>query len=123
MKTAASMLRRVATAALLGGVLVASLAGCGAMPLGGVEDDWHSAPSHPPLPSYNVVVDHSEQPKICGNDPGKELYGCAQRMVSANVCIIYTAAKPADWLLEHERKHCAGYDHGKPVMRPAAVSR
>lgn len=99
-----------------------TLAGCGTLP-GAVEDDWHAAPAHPALPPVNVVVPASELPRICGHFPGKQLYGCAQRMFADNICIIYTAARPAAWLLEHERKHCAGYDHGAPTTRTAAVSR
>jgi hypothetical protein len=34
------------------------------------------------------------------------------RVADANVCFIYTAPRPAAWLMAHERKHCAGWDHG-----------
>ena len=51
-------------------------------------------------------------PRICGDHSGMRVYGCAFRVVEAKVCIIYTPPAPAAWLIEHERKHCAGWDHG-----------
>lgn len=111
---------RLAAARAALAALATTLAGCGSMAIG-VQDDWQAQPSHPPLPPFNVVVAAGDLPQICGDFPGKRLYGCAQRNYEANVCIIYTAARPAQWLLEHERKHCAGYDHGRSTLTTAAV--
>ncbi|MND04329.1 hypothetical protein D3C83_245470 [compost metagenome] len=41
-----------------------------------------------------------------------QLHGCAIRVFDARVCLIYTGPQPAAWLIQHERKHCAGWDHG-----------
>lgn len=77
-----------------------------------VQDDWHASPGHPPLPAEHFEVSDKDLPRLCGNYPGMKLHGCAIRVVDARVCIIYTAPRPAAWLMEHERKHCAGFDHG-----------
>src|SRR5688572_1089356 len=87
----------------------ALLQGCaGALVL----DDWHPQPSHPALPDRHIEVPESDLARVCGNYPGMRLHGCAIRVVDARVCIIYTGPRPAAWLMDHERKHCAGWDHG-----------
>lgn len=77
-----------------------------------VQDDWHDHPSHPPLPAMHIEVAAKDLARVCGNHPGQRLHGCAIRVVDARVCLIYTPPQPAAWLMEHERKHCAGWDHG-----------
>lgn len=99
------------------------LQGCaGAM----VQDDWQDRPVHPALPAHHIEIDAAQLPRVCGNHPGMLLHGCAVRMVKASVCLIYTGPQPAAWLMEHERKHCAGWDHGPQRAasgeRVAAVS-
>lgn len=115
--------RRSTGLAALAAASLLLLPGCAAM----VHDDWHPHPTHKPLPPYNVVVAAAELPKICGDYPGMQLHGCAVRDFGSNVCVIYTGPQPAAWLLEHERRHCAGWDHdmphGTPVTRQAAVTR
>jgi hypothetical protein len=91
-----------------------------------VQDDWHAAPAHAPLQPYHIEIASSDLPRVCGKYPGMMLHGCAQRIADAGVCLIYTAPHPAAWLMEHERKHCAGWDHGPQPgatgIRTAAVS-
>ena len=82
-----------------------------------LQNDWHAAPIHPALPPHHVEIAESDLQRVCGNYPGMRLYGCAIRVLEARTCIIYTAPKPAAWLMEHERKHCAGWDHG-PLPDP-----
>jgi len=89
----------------VGGVL---LQGCGSMV---VESDWLSRPTHPALPSYHIELAQEELPRACGNAPAIPLHGCALRVPEAHACIIYTTPKPAAWVLDHERRHCAGWDH------------
>lgn len=100
-------------AACLLKLVVASLtlAGCTGM---GVEDDWDTAPKLPPLEPVYVEVPGPDLARACGNYPGKYLHGCARRDYEMRACFIYTRQNPPQWLLEHERKHCAGYDHGAP---------
>ena len=101
----------------------ALLHGCAAQM---VQDDWHEHPSHAPLPAKHIEVPEKDLPRLCGNYPGLRLHGCAIRLADARVCIIYTAANPAPWLMEHERKHCAGWDHGPANLaqtRVAAVEK
>ena len=90
------------------------LPGCATM----VENDWHDRPTHASLPAHHVEVPAAELTRHCGEHPGKRLHGCAIRVVDARVCIIYTRPQPAAWLLEHERKHCAGWDHGPQNRAP-----
>ena len=90
-----------------------------------VQDDWHDHPSHAPLPAKHFEVSDSDLRRVCGEYPGRRLHGCAIRVADAAVCIIYTAPQPASWIMEHERKHCAGWDHGPKIpaqTRVAAVS-
>lgn len=103
-------------------VFAAVLPGCAAQL---VQDDWHDQPSHPALPAKHIEVADKDLRRVCGNHPGMKLHGCAIRVVDARLCLIYTAPNPAPWLMEHERKHCAGWDHG-PIQtvqtRVAAAS-
>lgn len=88
-----------------------------------VQDDWLPQPTHPALRPHHVVVAAADLRRVCGSYPGMALYGCAVRAVADRVCIIYTGPQPAAWLLEHERKHCAGWDHGPyPVRNDVRVA-
>ena len=77
----------------------------------GVADDWHAAATHKALPSMHFVVPASDLPRICKTHPGAATYGCAVRIKEDNVCLIYTAKNPPQWLMDHERKHCEQNDH------------
>ena len=112
---------RAAIAVLASGLV---LQGCGAA---AVLDDWHAHPTHAPLPAKHIEVADSDLNRVCGIHAAGRLYGCAIRVVEARVCIIYTAPQPAAWVMEHERKHCAGWDHGPThtaaITAVAAVAR
>ena len=97
-------------------VALGALTGCGSL---GVQSEWDARPSYPSLEPVYVEIPASELQRTCGRYPGMALYGCARRDFEMRACFIYTAPQPATWLLEHERKHCAGYDHGPP---PTVVS-
>ena len=101
MRLAATLLLPVAVA----------LSACGGI---GVQADWEERPSHPALEPVLVEVPASKLRETCGDYPGMYLHGCARRDYEMRTCFIYTAPRPPAWLLEHERKHCAGYDHGTP---------
>lgn len=109
--------RALSLLAALGSI---ALSGCATI----VQDDWHAAPSFPPLRPCHVEVANSDLARLCGDQPGMRLYGCAIRDVSSSVCLIYTGPAPAAWLMEHERKHCTGWDHGPthPRTHVAALS-
>jgi hypothetical protein len=99
------------------------LSGCGTMaPQGSttVHQEWDAAPVLPPLAPRYVEVAAVELPALCGDYPKMLLYGCAKRDYAKRECVIYTAPKPEQWLLDHERKHCAGYDHPVPGLHLAA---
>ena len=88
-----------------------------------VQDDWHAQPTHAALPPYHVEVAEQDLPRTCGQHAGMRVHGCAVRLVAERVCLIYTGPRPAAWLMEHERKHCAGWDHGPaPVASGARVA-
>ena len=102
------MLRRVPLAL----ALAAAVSGCA---IHGVNEDWHAQPSFQPLPAHHVTVAESDLPRACGKGQlaaGLRLHGCAIRLIGENVCVVYTAAEPPRWLMEHELKHCAGWEHG-----------
>ena len=84
------------------------LPGCAAM----IQQDWHDAPTHAALTPYHVEVPESDLRRVCQGHPAMRTYGCAFRHFADGLCIIYTGPKPAPWLIDHERKHCAGWDHG-----------
>ena len=88
------------------------LPGCAAL----VENDWHDAPTQPALRPYHVVIADAQMDHACGRVPWGYVFGCAVRIPSERLCLIYTRAEPAPWILAHERRHCDGWDHG-PVQR------
>ena len=85
-----------------------ALAGCGHVL---VQEDWDAAPTLPPLEPVYVEVAASELHELCRGSPGMYLYGCARRDYEVRACFIFTGPQPEKWLLDHERKHCAGFDH------------
>jgi hypothetical protein len=90
-------------------VVAASLAlsGCASM----AEYDWQQRPSHPALRPYHLVIPEAVMDNACGRPPHGYVAGCAVRIPSENLCLIYTRARPAGWLMAHERRHCEGWDH------------
>ena len=86
-----------------------ALPGCAAL----VDDDWDALPSQPPLRPYHVVIPDAEMEHACGARPFTYMYGCAVRIESENLCLVYTRPQPAAWIMVHEYKHCNGWDHGR----------
>jgi hypothetical protein len=76
-----------------------------------VQSDWLPGPTHSPLPAFHIELAREELPRACGNAPALPLHGCAVRVPEAGACIIYTTPRPPAWVLDHERRHCAGWDH------------
>jgi hypothetical protein len=91
------------------GIVALALPGCSAL----VEQDWHESPEHPPLTPYHLVVSDEGMEKACGSHPWMHVFGCAVRVPSENACFVYTRSQPAAWLIEHENRHCGGWDHGR----------
>jgi hypothetical protein len=100
------------------GMALAALAlpGCAAL----VESDWQDHPSHAPLRPLHLVIADASMDRACGRHPSRYVYGCAVRIPSEGVCLVYTRAQPAAWILEHEYKHCDGWDHGPQPARWSA---
>lgn len=98
-----------------------TLQGCATL----VHDDWQPQPVHPALAPYHIEISETDLARVCGK-PGLRVYGCAMRVVDARVCFIYTPPQPPAWLMAHEHKHCAGWDHGphpeRTETRVAAAS-
>ena len=88
----------------------------------GVQDDWQEVRAHQALPAMHFVIPAGDLARVCKTHPAATTYGCAMRDPKAGVCLIYTAANPAQWVMEHERKHCAGWDHGPTPQHLAAAS-
>ena len=83
---------------------------------------WHDRPQHPPLRPWHVEIDAAHLAAACrgvpvlaqdhaDGDGTRRLMGCAVRLKRDDVCIIYTPPRPPAWVLEHEHRHCAGWDH------------
>jgi hypothetical protein len=99
-------------------VSIGALPGCAQLAAQvAAEIDWEAAPRHARLEPVYVEVDPSELPRLCGNQPGALFFGCARREHESRRCVIVTGPRPAQWLLDHERKHCAGYDHAPLALR------
>ena len=89
-----------------------ALPGCAAM----VEADWQEHPSHAPLQSYHIELPDAQLGRACGERPGQYVFGCALLIPSDRICIILTRAHPAEWIMQHEQRHCDGWDHGTEKM-------
>ena len=76
-----------------------------------VSAEWNAQATHAPLPAVHVEIARADLERTCGGSPAMLTYGCAVRDYAANLCIVYTAPEPPGWLLAHEFKHCAGWDH------------
>ena len=70
---------------------------------------WKPHPSHASMRPYHLEIEQSRLAEACKSDV--PVLGCAIRLPRDRVCIIYTGPKPAPWIVRHELKHCAGYDH------------
>ena len=89
-----------------------ALALCGCATIGHVKvDGW------PELKVIEHHVRHVDMVDRCASYAGTE--GCALFYLSRGECHIYVSAEfPSARVLEHERLHCAGYDHmGSGNMR------
>ena len=80
---------------------------CGSLP----HEEWENRPSHPALPTAFLVVDSDGIAANCGTYPQLYVFGCAKRLFESQACLVFTRANPASWLIEHEQKHCDGWDH------------
>ncbi|HEX5129415.1 MAG TPA: hypothetical protein VFV90_06695 [Usitatibacter sp.] len=88
----------------------------------GVVADWQPVATHQALPAMHFVVAEDDLSRVCKTNPNGVTYGCAIRVPQDNLCLIYTAKNPPQWLMEHERKHCEGWDHsGDSHTRVAAL--
>lgn len=85
-----------------------ALSACTHLP---VYEEWEARPSHPALPAAFIVVDSDGIDRNCGSPPGLYVYGCASRDYGRRACLVYTRVNPESWLVEHEKKHCEGWDH------------
>jgi hypothetical protein len=85
-----------------------ALGACSLLP---ANEEWEALPSHSALPAAFQVVDSNGIERNCGNPPGMYIHGCAQRDYGKRTCIVFTRADPRGWLIEHEKKHCDGWDH------------
>ena len=96
----------IARLAILASAL--ALSGCAGI-VASDPSEWNARPSHTPLRPYMVEMEAAKLASAC-NEP-RQMLGCAVRLQADNVCIIYTAPKPAAWVVEHEKRHCLGWDH------------
>ena len=83
--------------------LILLLSGCAAM-----DYDWKftSAPIHPKQWRYVYLADAR---KVCQNYYPRAADACTVR---GHECLMILPINPPRWLVEHERKHCEGWNHG-----------
>lgn len=90
-----------------------SLTGCAALapdPVG-----WDALPSHAPLPPVLRPATRAEIALFCASPIA---IACAIRDYGMGLCFIIIPRHPMLDTLDHERKHCAGYDHGPYTPNP-----
>ena len=83
----------------------------GACAVSPIQEEWEALPSHPSLPAAFLTVDSDGIAANCGTHPGLYVFGCAKRLFDSRACLVFTRANPQRWLLEHEQRHCDGWDH------------
>lgn len=69
----------------------------------------------PALPYRWQVVDQETLQARCGYRAGWTTNACARYL--PGLCLIVAQESEADspaWIVEHEKKHCAGFDHLEP---------
>lgn len=109
-----SLLRRALLTALV------LLSGCAVLEY--EAEGWEARPSHKPLTPYYIVSD--DVASACGiYGAGLLTHGCARRDYASGLCIITTGPNPPEWLLVHERRHCAGFNHAAPIAFPFIAYR
>ncbi|MEO5691739.1 MAG: hypothetical protein ABIQ72_01325 [Usitatibacter sp.] len=82
---------------------------------------WEDRAVLPALPVTYLEVPRTEMVAICADHSGQRLLGCAKRDYAKRTCTIVTGSNPDLALLDHERKHCAGYDHNAAPVRVATL--
>lgn len=98
-------------------LLFVSLVSCSAMSSTGIEG-W------PRLEVREHYLPHAEMRTRCAKYVGfgATAYACMEVRFDLSRCDIYYSADfpPQAWVIEHERKHCAGFDHaGETTLRDA----
>lgn len=74
---------------------------------------WDSAPTSAPLAMVELVTVRPESIfGVCYDARSNcSAPGCSQRDYAANVCRIYITIDAPDWVIEHEVRHCEGWEH------------
>jgi hypothetical protein len=98
---------------LCAAILGATLTGCGSMV---VAEDWKDAPTFPALRPVLMEVAQAKISGVCGGSFEVKIYGCSYRVIADGMCVIFTPPQPPQWLMDHELKHCAGWEHKSPSL-------
>lgn len=81
--------------------------------IGCANEGWRK--THAPIANVRFIEAPGDIVQtICRNVAGSQYaiyYGCAERDYLHETCWIYTEPDPPAWLVEHERRHCAGESH------------
>lgn len=97
-------------------IVMLFLSGCAS-----IDYDRGPAADWPALEIRIIKQDFKQVQRTCRNDfwPAQQVNGCAIFEFAALICHIYTWTDDRR-VIEHERAHCAGYDHpGSSAMRDA----
>ena len=76
---------------------------------------WDQHPTYRPMAPVLRELSVADVQKHCGHDTN----GCVWRDTSTGLCYVYHGPKPHQHTIDHEKKHCAGYEHAPVVNLPS----
>ena len=79
---------------------------------------WEATPSHKPLSPVFRELSRADLYSKCGTN-----IACCHRDYTTGLAWIYTEPNPPQWLVDHELKHAAGYDHAPWKHTPYVAFR
>jgi hypothetical protein len=76
-------------------------------------DDAKRVEGWPDLVVVEHYVSYEQMRARCNRyvGPGMTPLACAEFHFGAGECHLWFDEEPAQWVIEHERKHCLGFDH------------
>jgi hypothetical protein len=103
-------------------LLLAFVALCASYLPGCATEEWTRS-DRPELKPVWIVVAQEMVQSVCRHNQGFVANACA---IYGEDCLIVAEQDEAHsprWLVEHERKHCKGFDHPDPVNFPQLTSQ
>lgn len=110
-------LRRILLAAM-----VAVLGGCVLLNDDRVAGWYRSA--RPSLPVAWLAAGQGGVKSLCAQEPGMTIHACA--IYSSDACLIVAErieSETPKWIVDHERRHSAGWNHDRLTATPTVAFR